>query len=521
MQEANALNNLAGVYEDLRDTQKALELTQQALQLIQPLDNPRIEANILYHLASLEDKSGNRLKAQEHIVISLDLIESIRNNIATQASRASYFATIQKYYLFYIDLLMKLNSEQPNSGFDRIAFQASERARARRLLDVLTGSHIDLHQGIKPELLELKKDIEQQVNVKEQNRMKLLRAKAPEQKVTEVEKEIRSLLIQYQQLLEQIRTDNPQYVALIQSNTLSVQEIQQLILEENTVLLEYSLGKDRSYLWTITKNTISSYELPSGELIEKAAKDVYERLILRNQKRLAETKQKPGGIQTKTEADLSQALVELSKMILKPALADLKARRILVVSEGILQYIPFGVFPVSDERNESSPLPLIADHEIVYLPSASVLPLIRKEKPYREDTQEIVAVIADPVFSADDPRVSRSQLVVVKEHKALEEVEQKMDITEQTFIRSSQESGLSTTRSGISRLPFSRQEAKASLAYASPEKCFSALDFQANWETATNPDLGNYRIIHFATHGILNSQHPQLSGIVLSLVDEQ
>ena len=96
-----------------------------------------------------------------------------------------------------------------------------------------------------------------------------------------------------------------------------------------------------------------------------------------------------------------------------------------------------------------------------------------------------------------------------------------MNITEQTFIRSLQESGLSTTRSGISRLPFSRQEAKAILAYASPEKCFSALDFQANWETATNPDLGNYRIIHFATHGILNSQHSQLSGIILSLVDEQ
>lgn len=48
-----------------------------------------------------------------------------------------------------------------------------------------------------------------------------------------------------------------------------------------------------------------------------------------------------------------------------------------------------------------------------------------------------------------------------------------------------------------------------------------ALDFNANRVTATSSDLGQYRIVHFATHGLLNSEHPELSGIVLSLVDEQ
>lgn len=48
-----------------------------------------------------------------------------------------------------------------------------------------------------------------------------------------------------------------------------------------------------------------------------------------------------------------------------------------------------------------------------------------------------------------------------------------------------------------------------------------AIDFEASIATVTDPELAQYRIIHFATHGILNSVHPELSGIVLSLVDEK
>jgi CHAT domain-containing protein len=48
-----------------------------------------------------------------------------------------------------------------------------------------------------------------------------------------------------------------------------------------------------------------------------------------------------------------------------------------------------------------------------------------------------------------------------------------------------------------------------------------AVDFEASKATATGGSLNQYRIVHFATHGLINSRHPELSGIVLSLVDEQ
>jgi len=83
--------------------------------------------------------------------------------------------------------------------------------------------------------------------------------------------------------------------------------------------------------------------------------------------------------------------------------------------------------------------------------------------------------------------------------------------------RSAREAGLSS----FERLSLSRREAEQITALAAGGKKMKALDFAASRTTATRADLDQYRIVHFATHSLLNSQHPALSGIVLSLVDEQ
>ena len=72
----------------------------------------------------------------------------------------------------------------------------------------------------------------------------------------------------------------------------------------------------------------------------------------------------------------------------------------------------------------------------------------------------------------------------------------------------------------IPRLLFSRAEALDILSLVPAAARKQALDFEASRTTATSPELGQYRIVHFATHALLNNAHPELSGIVLSLVDE-
>jgi CHAT domain-containing protein len=152
---------------------------------------------------------------------------------------------------------------------------------------------------------------------------------------------------------------------------------------------------------------------------------------------------------------------------------------------------------------------LIVEHEVVMLPSVSVLAELRRELAGRKPATRAVAVLADPVFSRDDPRLQSVQ----------EAARTGTQLLTPELGRSVRDVGLSETR--FPRLPFSRREAEAIVAAAPRGQAAKSLDFEASRAAAISAELSNYRIIHFATHGLLNSRHPELSGVVLSLVDRQ
>jgi CHAT domain-containing protein len=165
---------------------------------------------------------------------------------------------------------------------------------------------------------------------------------------------------------------------------------------------------------------------------------------------------------------------------------------LLIVADGVLHYVPFAALsvPQGAERGcpaEASYCPLIVDHEVVSLPSASAVSVIRAEQHRRPRASKTLAIFSDPVFDAGDPRV-----------------------------RAASAPG---PGSRFDRLPFSRREAAAIAALAPRERTLNAIDFDANREAVTDPALADYRFVHFATHGVVDSQHPELSGLVLSLVD--
>jgi CHAT domain-containing protein len=193
-------------------------------------------------------------------------------------------------------------------------------------------------------------------------------------------------------------------------------------------------------------------------------------------------------------------------MLLGPLASDLKGKRLLIVGEGILQYVPFGALP--DPSDQKLNQRLIAGHEVINLPSASVLGILRRETKDRSRATKTIAVFADPVFGAQDSRIgSVSQNRTVDNSVSAEASDVK---------RSAEESGVN----GFQRLRFSRQEADQIMRLVPRNNSLEALDFAANRAAATSADLKEYRIVHFATHGLINSRHADLSGIVLSLVDE-
>jgi CHAT domain-containing protein len=258
---------------------------------------------------------------------------------------------------------------------------------------------------------------------------------------------------------------------------------------------------------------LASFTLPKRSDIEQAARTVYELLTARNQNPKDEPELQRDARLSRARAAYPAAAARLSGMILGPVSSLLPRKRLVIVSDGALQYIPFGVLP-HPRRKDVDDRPLIVEAEVVSAPSASALAQLRREIAGRRPAPKAVAVIADPVFEVDDPRVSRGREVA--NVRSGDNPRTAPTVLERSWVDVT-----SGENRKITRLPFSRQEANAIIAAAPPGSRFEALSFRASRATAMSPDLAQYRFIHFATHGIVDSQTPALSGIVLSLVDQQ
>jgi len=217
----------------------------------------------------------------------------------------------------------------------------------------------------------------------------------------------------------------------------------------------------------------------------------------------------------KTEAAYPEAARALSQMILGPVAGSLENRRLLIVADGALQYVPFAALP---RPGAAAFEPLTITNQVVSLPSASTLAVVRREVATHKPAPKTITVLADPVFDANDERV-KAALAVNRPTSRTSNATRRTTVTENEIQRSAGESGWEGEALNMARLPFTRKEAEgvASLVPAALRK--EQLDFDASRANATGGALSQYRIVHFATHGFLNSRHPELSGIVLSLVD--
>jgi CHAT domain-containing protein len=219
--------------------------------------------------------------------------------------------------------------------------------------------------------------------------------------------------------------------------------------------------------------------------------------------------------------------------LLKPVADQLGNKRLLVVADGVLQYIPFAALPIPERgrggdkrtreiRNPQSAIrnpqfvPLIVEHEIVNLPSASTLAVLRRETAGRRPAPKAVAALADPVFETDDMRVlaATGKVKGAPDKQASNEASASLPLP-LARLRGMKRDG------GFGRLPATLNEARAIEEVTIESERLIAKGFDASRARATDPALGQYRIIHFATHGVLDRDNPELSAIVLSLVDRQ
>ncbi len=482
--------------------------------------------------AQEKDAAKMREQALNAYREALKTIETIRaGSLRADESRTTFLATTKDVYdeaasAFAETALLNSPAGNALSGkaldYAAESFKITEAGRARSLLDMLGEVNAQITEGVPAALLKRKQDnLNRQQEIAEQLTGISLSGDQ-KQKPADLEKELDKLQTEFDEIENQIRAGSPRYAALTGAQPLTLAETQQKVLDDGTVLLEYSLGNDTSYAFAVTQSGVSLFKLPPRSNIDKLATDFRAQLIPpKLQRRIV-------GIDVVAEQQRGLGLVEgpsenltafvaasnaLYRAAVEPASNSFGDKRLLVVADGALNYIPFEALVRSTDGADYASLSyLVKSNEIVYAPSASVVAAIRQSgnKPSGKN----LLAVADPIFSSDDSRVKgKAGVPAPAEARGL-------GLGLESAVNDV--AGEPTPAGGLrlARLVGTRVEAEeiGKIAKSNGSQADLWIDLNASEDNLRSRDVTNYRIIHVATHGLLDAERPQFTGVVLSLV---
>ena len=488
-----------------KDAKKSMALRDQAL------------ANYRESLATIETLRQGSLRADESRTTFLASIKDVFDEAAS-----AYAA---------MALLANPSPGAPLSGksleYAGEAFKVNEQSRARSLLDMLSETNAAITEGVPAELLKRKQEnFDRQQDIADILTGVNISTEEMKKKPAELDAELEKLQAEYEEIENQIRTASPRYATLTANKPLTLAEVQQNVLDDQTVLVEYALQQEESYLFAVSKSAVSLFKLPSRANVEKLATDLRAQLIpAKLQRRIvgidvAEANRGLGIASSAPEdaAPFIAASNALYKAVLEPAAAMIGEKRLMVVADGALNYVPFEVLLKTADAGDFSSLGyLVKTNEVIYAPSASVVAAIKQQRT--KATGRSMLIIADPVFNSNDARAKKGPAPAPNDAE-LRGLGIQASLTDVAGATTPVAPGAAMEGLPLARLNGTRLEADqiSKLAKASGGQADVWLDLDANEDNVVTRDVSKYRIIHVATHGLLNAERPQFTGVVLSLV---
>ena len=321
---------------------------------------------------------------------SLQRIEALRAGVSAPELRAFYSAAHSDYYESQVETLLAAHRETGRASSDYLtaSLSVSERARARMIVDLLNEAAVPLDRGELPEAaLERERELYDELGALRYQRDRLLETPNPE--TAQLEPLVRRMTAIENEL--SLSTMAARRSGAVQSsavaNPLSAAEIQ-ASLDDRSVLLQYALGSPKSFVWVVTRGSLQIVELADRATIESAARRVYEDLKT----------DRPDG----SSSELTPPLGDLAALVLAPVVPFMSSdkERLIIAADGALGYIPFGVLPLP-RAGESAPL--LQTLEVSNVPSMSAVAAQRQRT--KQAPPKTLAVFADPVFAATDPRL--------------------------------------------------------------------------------------------------------------------
>lgn len=468
---------------------------------------------------------------------AIKTIETLRQgSLHADEARTTFLATTKSVFdeaagsLAEMALIASPAAGSPLEGnalaYASEAFKITEQARARSLLDLLSESGASITEGVPAELLKRKQDnLDRQQEIAELLTGVVISGDGPKKKPGDLETELDKLQTEFNEIENQIRVASPRYAALTSGQSLTLADVQQKVLDDQTVLLEYSLGPEASYLWAADSKSLTLHKLAPRPTMDKLVTDLRAQLIpAKLQRRIvgidvvADPTRGLGVVSASDDsAPFTAASNALYKAAVEPAGSLMGEKRLLVVADGGLNYIPFEALVKTPGGDYASAQYLVKTNEIVYAPSASVIGAIRQQGP--KPAGRAMLVIADPVFNSNDARAKGvAPSTASAETRGLGIASALTDVTGQGAVVTAESAKMQGLP--LARLSGTRTEAEqiARLGKASGAPTDVWLDLDASEANLGVRDVTKYRVLHIATHGLLNAERPQFTGVVLSLV---
>lgn len=479
--EGSALQRMGIVYSNLDRHDLALEHLRNALNIFCEIDAKGHLLTAQSYIAELLEKKENYREALVVHEKTIEITEELRSNMRVEELKTSFLSGRVDPYRGLIRCYLEVDSIKD-------AFDYAERMRSRTLLDMLSHPRVDINKGISPELKEEKEGLERHLKTlfarlriadkrkrecEDKEKKKELQAQ-----VDSLKKEIRIQKNEYEDLLTELKLKNPEYASLQSyKEPLALSEVQNKVLRDGEVLLEYFLSEKKSAVWVVKKDT---FHLLYLETTDSLVSEQITRL----------RKSFPFGSEVKGICS------NLYETLFKPVEKYVDdAEVVYIVPDGALHKIPFGMF--YDKEQDKY---LLERYPFAYIQSASVLDAIRSS-PKKKAPEGKLLAFGDPIFSE-------------------EQMEGEIQIAENITRE-----GFANKGFAFNPLPYTRKEVEAiaNIMKVELEPPYVNLGIEANESTIKSLSLEDYRYIHFATHGYLvDAQNPIIQpSLVLSLVGEQ
>lgn len=461
------LGNLAGARLRLGEAEKARELATRALELLRRSGGSlHWESIFLHHLAEAERALGRDGEALTNYRRAVEAVERARTlSIPTEVSRAGIVAARHDVFAGAIDFLL-------TRGRGEEALEVAEAWHARAFLDVLTESRVDLGRDLTAGQREQEDGLFARISGLQKELWGQGLAPAREQ-------ELKSLLAGAEQELESfqlaMRRANPRYAEIKYARPLKAEQVARGFPGPEAALVEFVLGERRSFAWVVRSGKVSAVTLPPRREIEELAGD-YRAVLSERVSALTFR-----NARARTDA-LGAALYEKLFAPLEKHLAG--ARTLVIVPDGALSYLPFEALAGGAESRY-----LVERYTVSYAPSATALAAIREAAGGAHAGAKGLIAFGDPAYAGSRPAAAAPDSRAVG-------------------------------ASAFNRLPYTRAEvnAIASLFDAAERRTF--LGAEAREERVKSEDLGAYRYVHFAAHGMIDERFPARSGIALALAGD-